>query len=117
MKMKSRFFATLSIAAAICIALGLPATDSARAQIHRPLPPGTTTPGGSRPATTQPKPRTAVTQPGSSGTSPVIPYDDSPNALNFQEASVDLVIMEYALRTGRTVIKSQIGRASCRERV
>ena len=106
MKMKSRFFATLSIAAAICIALGLPATDSARAQIHRPLPPGTTTPGRSRPATPQPQPRSAVTQPGSSGTSPVIPYDDSPNALNFQEASVDLVIMEYALRTGRTVIKS-----------
>ncbi len=51
-------------------------------------------------------PRAAVTQPSASGTSPVIPYDDSPNALNFQEASADLVIMEYALRTGRTVIKS-----------
>ncbi len=106
MKMKSRFFATTSIAAAICIALGLPASESAHAQIRRPLPPGTTTPGGRTAATPQTPQRTAVTQPNSTGTSPAIPYDDSPNALNFQEASADLVIMEYALRTGRTVIKS-----------
>ena len=35
----------------------------------------------------------------------MIPYEDSENALNFQDASADLVIMEYALRTGRTIIK------------
>ncbi len=51
--------------------------------------------GGARP----------VTQPDGHGAMPVIPYDDSENALNFQDASADLVIMEYALRTGRTIIK------------
>ncbi|MBQ3811277.1 MAG: type II secretion system secretin GspD, partial [Kiritimatiellae bacterium] len=45
------------------------------------------------------------TQPDGHGAMPVIPYDESANALNFQDASADLVIMEYALRTGRTPIK------------
>jgi len=48
----------------------------------------------------------AATQPDGKGGTPVIPYDTSPNALNFQDASSDLVIMEYALRTGRTPILS-----------
>ena len=48
----------------------------------------------------------ATTQPDGKGGSPVIPYDTSENALNFQDASSDLVIMEYALRTGRTPILS-----------
>lgn len=57
-------------------------------------------PGGGRP---QPR---AATQPDGKGGTPVIPYDTSDNALNFQDASSDLVIMEYALRTGRTYIPS-----------
>lgn len=48
----------------------------------------------------------AVTQPDGKGSLPVIPYDESENALNFQDASVDLVIMEYGLRTGRTILKA-----------
>lgn len=48
-----------------------------------------------------------VTQPGKSGGSQVVvPYDENENALNFQEASVDLVLMEYALRTHRTLLKA-----------
>ena len=78
--------------------------------IRRPTPPGTPAAraGGSEaPApgrSGRPAPK-AVTQPDGHGATPVIPYDESDNALNFQDASADLVIMEYALRTGRTVIK------------
>jgi type II secretion system protein D len=106
MKIKSRFLPALLT---VCIVLGLPSPQFGRAQQNqRQLPRGTTPPPSRRPpaAQQQQQPRTAVTQPNSSGATPVIPYDDSPNALNFQEASADLVIMEYALRTGRTVIKS-----------
>ena len=62
-----------------------------------------------RPVPSRPTPGNApqaVTQPTSAGGLPSIPYDDSRNGLNFQEASVDLVLMEYALRTERTIIKA-----------
>ena len=70
-------------------------------------------PGGPRPGAVNAAPNGApgrggarpVTQPDGHGAVPVIPYEDSENALNFQDASADLVIMEYALRTGRTIIK------------
>ncbi|MBQ7666706.1 MAG: hypothetical protein IJS46_01785, partial [Kiritimatiellae bacterium] len=91
------------------------------AQINRPNIPGrgrNAGPGaGSKSAQTRPagqngakaaagQRQKAVTQPDGKGSMPVIPYDESPNALNFQDASADLVIMEYALRTGRTVLKA-----------
>ena len=62
-------------------------------------------PNAGQPAGGRAQPR-AVTQPDGKGGMPVIPYDTSDNALNFQDASSDLVIMEYALRTGRTYIPS-----------
>ena len=62
-------------------------------------------PNAGQPAGGRAQPR-AATQPDGKGGTPVIPYDTSPNALNFQDASSDLVIMEYALRTGRTPILS-----------
>ena len=75
--------------------------------IRRPNPPGArpgaANPGGSG-GSGRPQAR-PVTQPDGHGAMPVIPYDESDNALNFQDASADLVIMEYALRTGRTPIK------------
>ena len=40
-----------------------------------------------------------------SGTAPAIPFDKSPNGLNFQDAAADLLIMDYAMRTGRLVVK------------
>ena len=89
----------------------------APAPINRPTIPGR--PGAPAPRTAAKAPASAakapaksggqakaVTQPDGKGSLPVIPYDDSPNALNFQDASADLVIMEYALRTGRTVLKA-----------
>lgn len=39
------------------------------------------------------------------GTAPAIPFDQSPNGLNFQDAAADLLIMDYAMRTGRLVVK------------
>lgn len=89
------------------------AVSSAFAQ--QPVRPAAPTPGAiRRPATpatntsvTKVKqPAKPVTQPNGKGSLPVIPYDESDNALNFQDASVDLVIMEYALRTGRTILKA-----------
>ena len=74
-------------------------TPPTSSRIRRPTSPNIPPPNGA-------PIQKAITQPSGDGTTPVIPYDDSPNALNFQEASVDLVIMEYALRTGRTVIKA-----------
>ena len=62
-------------------------------------------PNAGQPAGGRAQPR-AATQPDGKGGTPVIPYDTSDNALNFQDASSDLVIMEYALRTGRTYIPS-----------
>ena len=76
--------------------------------IRRPNPPGGARPGAANPGANNAGGRQqarAVTQPDGRGSLPVIPYDESENALNFQDASADLVIMEYALRTGRTVIK------------
>ena len=74
-----------------------------RAGASRPAPGNRTPPASAKPASAGTR---AVTQPDGKGAMPVIPYDDSPNALNFQDASADLVIMEYALRTGRTVLKA-----------
>ena len=45
-----------------------------------------------------------ATQPAGGGVIPVIPVDDSPNALNYQDASIYLVIMDYAMRKGLTPI-------------
>ncbi len=78
------------------------------APIRRPMMPNAAPGGpggaGAQSGRNQAKP---VTQPGKSGgDQPIIPYDENDNALNFQDASADLVIMEYALRTGRTVIKA-----------
>jgi len=111
--MKSRFTAALAAAFALAAAaFGQSRPQApAPAPINRPSIPGRGgAPGVSRPAPAakaksgaQAK---AVTQPDGKGSMPVIPYDDSPNALNFQDASADLVIMEYALRTGRTVLKA-----------
>lgn len=39
------------------------------------------------------------------GAAPAIPFDKSPNGLNFQDAAADLLIMDYAMRTGRLVVK------------
>lgn len=39
------------------------------------------------------------------GSAPAIPFDKSPNGLNFQDAAADLLIMDYAMRTGRLVVK------------
>ena len=78
---------------------GRPGAPGASAQPART--PNAGQPGGGRSS----GPR-ATTQPDGKGGSPVIPYDTSDNALNFQDASSDLVIMEYALRTGRTYIPS-----------
>lgn len=39
------------------------------------------------------------------GAAPAIPFDQSPNGLNFQDAAADLLIMDYAMRTGRLVVK------------
>ncbi len=77
----------------------IPGRPGGVAQPARPANAGQ--PGGGRPS----GPR-AATQPDGKGGAPVIPYDTSDNALNFQDASSDLVIMEYALRTGRTYIPS-----------
>lgn len=68
---------------------------------NRPSVPGRT--GAGAPATGSRQ--QTVTQP-KGGQMPSIPYDDNPNGLNFQDASVDLVLMEYALRTGRVIRKS-----------
>ena len=89
---------------------------AAQAPVNRPVAP---TPGAIRRPTPASSPASGaragsaggraaakpVTQPDGHGAMPVIPYDESENALNFQDASADLVIMEYALRTGRTPIK------------
>ena len=85
------------------------AASSAFAQ--QPVRPAAPTPGAiRRPAAPSTPAASAkakpVTQPNGKGSLPVIPYDESENALNFQDASVDLVIMEYALRTGRTILKA-----------
>ena len=69
--------------------------------VTRPTPPPRPPSPAAAPAVPQ-----VITQPTSTGMAPSIPYDESPNGLNFQEASIDLVIMEYALRTGRTIIKA-----------
>ena len=98
-----------SLSTAVVLALLLIMTESftarAQAPVTRPTPP---TPSRiTRPtAPVAPGGRAsgAVTQPSNGGTMPNIPYDDSPNALNFQDTSAHLVIMEYALRTGRTVL-------------
>ncbi|MGI5869896.1 MAG: type II secretion system secretin GspD [Kiritimatiellia bacterium] len=54
-------------------------------------------PAGPR-AGAQPAPATG------GGAIPAIPIDESENALNYQDASVYLVIMDYAMRTGLTPI-------------
>jgi len=76
-----------------------PNVPGARPGAQPPAPGGAARPGGGRTVK-------AVTQPDGKGSVPVIPYDDLPNALNFQDAAADLVIMEYALRTGRVPIWS-----------
>ena len=112
--MKSRFTAALAAAFALAAAAfgqSRPQAPSP-APINRPAIPGRAgAAGGARPASSSKSAKAgsqakAVTQPDGKGSLPVIPYDDSPNALNFQDASADLVIMEYALRTGRTVLKA-----------
>ena len=50
------------------------------------------------------KPSKGINQ-NPSGTAPAIPFDQSPNGLNFQDAAADLLIMDYAMRTGRLVVK------------
>lgn len=110
--MKLRFFRFFSAFVFAALAGG------ASAQAPAPNRPVAPTPGAIRRPTQAPTPASAsraaagrpaapkaVTQPDGHGATPVIPYDESENALNFQDASADLVIMEYALRTGRTPIK------------
>lgn len=113
--MKHAFAASAFLAfAAFGVALGQSRPQTpAPGQINRPSVPGRP---GVRPAPGNRDPgqpnrsgsggQKAVTQPDGKGALPVIPYDDSPNALNFQDASADLVVMEYALRTGRTILKA-----------
>ena len=112
--MKSRFTGALAAAFALAAAAfgqSRPQSPSP-APINRPAIPGRPGAPSARPAPAPAAkakaaaPAKAVTQPDGKGSLPVIPYDDSPNALNFQDASADLVIMEYALRTGRTVLKA-----------
>ena len=117
MKIMSRspFFATIC---SLCLAAALfaPAADAPPSPpgIRRPTIPGRAASaaraGGARPAAPSGKSgsaqQKAVTQPDGHGAMPLIPYDENPNALNFQDASADLVVTEYAMRTHRTVLKA-----------
>ncbi|MGN0844222.1 MAG: type II secretion system secretin GspD [Kiritimatiellia bacterium] len=106
MKSTLRFSFLLSLTVAVSSAFAQqpvrPAAPTPGA-IRRPATPATTTSSATKVKQPAAKP---VTQPNGKGSLPVIPYDESDNALNFQDASVDLVIMEYALRTGRTILKA-----------
>ena len=97
-----------AFAATFSVVLAADAPPSPAA-VRRPTIPGRASPPGStRPAASarqQPQQK-AVTQPDGHGAMPLIPYDENPNALNFQDASADLVVTEYAMRTHRTVLKA-----------
>lgn len=77
--------------------------------VNRPVPP---TPGTMPPRRLSPVSPRSGNAPGAArptqnvggGQVPIIPIDDSPNALNFQDSSVHLVVMEYAMRRGLTPI-------------
>lgn len=56
-------------------------------------------------ATPAPAPATRGVNQNPTGAAPAIPFDKSPNGLNFQDAAADLLIMDYAMRTGRLVVK------------
>ena len=100
---------------ALLSAFALICTTAAAQQPQQPQQPGRTvrsagTPINTRQRTPAPAANTAsrrgvVNTRNPSPSMPAIPYDDSPNGLNFQEAAADLVIMEYASRTQLTVIK------------
>ena len=97
-----------AFAATFSVVLAADAPPSPAA-VRRPTIPGRTSPPGStRPAASarQQQQQKAVTQPDGHGAMPLIPYDENPNALNFQDASADLVVTEYAMRTHRTVLKA-----------
>ncbi|NLE42006.1 MAG: type II secretion system secretin GspD [Lentisphaerae bacterium] len=98
--MKINAPATRTLAAALLLLVSV--AFDAPAQ-NRPAPPRpstirrpSATPAGAAPR--------AATQPSGGGVIPVIPVDDSPNALNYQDASIYLVIMDYAMRKGLTPI-------------
>lgn len=101
--MKINAPATRTLAAALLLLVSV--AFDAPAQ-NRPTPP---TPSAIRRPATPTAPAAAsaprgATQPAGGGTIPVIPIDESPNALNYQDASIYLVIMDYAMRKGLTPI-------------
>lgn len=88
-----------------CVLATLLVALIAAAQVTAPAPPATMP----RPGVRFPRPvpgvapaAPAATAPGT--ISPLAVPDASPNSLNFQEAATDLVLMEYAQRTKRTLL-------------
>ncbi|MDD4059301.1 MAG: type II secretion system secretin GspD [Kiritimatiellae bacterium] len=98
--MKINAPATRTLAAALLLLVSV-AFDAPAQNRPAPPTPSTIRRPSATPAGAAPR---AATQPSGGGVIPVIPVDDSPNALNFQDSSVYLVIMEYAMRTGLTPI-------------
>ena len=98
--MKINAPATRTLAAALLLLVSV-AFDAPAQNRPAPPTPSTIRRPSATPAGAAPR---AATQPSGGGVIPVIPVDDSPNALNYQDASIYLVIMDYAMRKGLTPI-------------
>ena len=98
--MKINAPATRTLAAALLLLVSV-AFDAPAQNRPAPPTPSTIRRPSATPAGAAPR---AATQPSGGGAIPVIPVDDSPNALNYQDASIYLVIMDYAMRKGLTPI-------------
>ena len=98
--MKINAPATRTLAAALLLLVSV-AFDAPAQNRPAPPTPSTIRRPSATPAGAAPR---AATQLSGGGVIPVIPVDDSPNALNYQDASIYLVIMDYAMRKGLTPI-------------
>ncbi len=98
--MKINAPATRTLAAALLLLVSV-AFDAPAQNRPAPPTPSTIRRPSATPAGAAPR---AATQPAGGGAIPVIPVDDSPNALNYQDASIYLVIMDYSMRKGLTPI-------------
>ena len=98
--MKTHALASRTLAAALLLFMSAAFDAPGQGRPTVPMPSTIRRPGGA-PGAAAPR---AGGQPVGGGVIPVIPVDESPNALNFQDSSVYLVVMEYAMRTGLTPI-------------